>query len=75
MNTFKLDTTGKLCPFPLIEAKKHIAKLASGDTLIIAYDCAQATENLPRWAADEGHHVTAFTQTDSAQWEISIQKK
>ncbi|AFJ46855.1 sulfurtransferase TusA family protein [Shimwellia blattae] len=75
MNTVTLDTTGKLCPFPLIEAKKQMAKLACGDLLVIAYDCAQATESLPRWAAEEGHTVTDFQQTGAAQWQISIRKK
>ncbi|MBK5142468.1 sulfurtransferase TusA family protein [Budviciaceae bacterium BWR-B9] len=74
MKTIILDTTGKLCPFPLIEAKKHIAELNSGDTLVIEYDCAQATENLPRWAVEDGHEVTSFKQTGDAQWQISIQK-
>ncbi|GKX54935.1 membrane protein [Leminorella grimontii] len=74
MKTIKLDTTGKLCPFPLIEAKKIIVGLNVGDTLVIDYDCAQATENLPRWAVEEGHKVTDFQQTGDAQWQISIQK-
>lgn len=74
MKMIKLDTTGKLCPFPLIEAKKMIVDLNVGDTLVIDYDCAQATENLPRWAVEEGHKVTDFQQTGDAQWHISIQK-
>ncbi|EKT63800.1 hypothetical protein OOA_03024 [Providencia burhodogranariea DSM 19968] len=55
MNTVKLDTCEHLCPFPLIEAKKAITSMGTGDLLIIEYDCAQATENIPRWAAEEGH--------------------
>lgn len=74
MKTIKLDTVGKLCPLPLIEAKKHIAEMNIGDTLVIDYDCAQATENLPRWAVEAGHNVTEFKQTGDAQWQISIQK-
>lgn len=74
MKTITLDTTGKLCPFPLIEAKKHIEQLGSGDLLVIEYDCAQTTENLPRWAVEAGHSVTDFQQTGDARWQISIQK-
>ncbi len=74
MNTIMLDTRGKLCPFPLIEAKKQIATLESGDLLVIDYDCGQATENLPRWAAEAGHHVVGFEQTGDACWQIQIRK-
>ncbi|EKT56003.1 sulfurtransferase TusA family protein [Providencia sneebia] len=74
MNTVKLDTCGHLCPFPLIEAKKAIATMDSGDLLIIEYDCAQATENIPRWAAEEGHEVIEFEQIADAQWRMQIKK-
>lgn len=74
MNSLTLDTRGKLCPFPLIEARKTIATLESGDLLIIDYDCAQATETLPRWAAEAGHHVELFEQTGDACWQIQIRK-
>ncbi|BCV46633.1 sulfurtransferase TusA family protein [Shewanella algae] len=46
-----LDTTGKLCPFPLIELQKLIKGIEKGDEVVLDYDCAQATENIPRWAA------------------------
>ncbi|EMD0830501.1 sulfurtransferase TusA family protein [Morganella morganii] len=74
MNTLELDTRGHLCPFPLIEAKKAIETLAIGDVLVIKYDCAQATENIPRWAAEAGHEVTDFEQIGDAQWRMEIKK-
>ena len=33
-----LDTVGHLCPFPLIEGKKAMAKLNRGDSLTINFD-------------------------------------
>lgn len=42
-----LDTTGKLCPFPLIELQRLIASLETGDKVVLDYDCGQATENIP----------------------------
>ncbi|KFD19984.1 MAG: sulfurtransferase TusA family protein [Yokenella regensburgei] len=74
MKTIELDTRGKLCPFPLVEAKKQMALMTSGDVLVIDYDCGQATENLPRWAAECGHQVTEFEQTGDACWRIQIRK-
>lgn len=70
-----LEVMGKVCPFPLVEAKKEIEDLSSGDELVIQFDCTQATESLPRWAAEAGHAITNFEQTDEAAWSITVQKK
>ena len=48
MALIKLETGGLVCPFPLIDAKKKMAELATGDELLIAFDCTQATESIPK---------------------------
>ena len=53
----KLDVVTQVCPFPLIEAKAALAEMASGDELVIEFDCTQATEAIPQWAAEEGHAI------------------
>lgn len=70
-----LNATGKVCPFPLIEAKEAIEEISSGNLLTIHFDCVQATENIPRWAAEAGHQVTNFEQVDEGVWTITLQKK
>lgn len=70
----KLDTTGKVCPFPLIDAKNAIDEIASKDTLTILFDCGQAVESLPRWSAEAGHTVSNFEAVAAGVWTISIQK-
>ena len=70
-----LDAMGQVCPFPLVEAKQAIEEINSGDELVIAFDCTQATESIPRWAAEEGHKVTNFEQVNVAAWTITVQKK
>ncbi|PLR95279.1 sulfurtransferase TusA family protein [Bacillus sp. T33-2] len=70
-----LEVMGKVCPFPLVEAKQVMEELNSGDELVIQFDCTQATESLPRWAAEAGHTVTGYEQLGEAAWEIAIQKK
>jgi len=71
----KLAVLGMVCPFPLIEAKEAMEKLNSGDELVIDFDCTQATESIPRWAAEAGHTVTNYEQLDDASWTITVQKK
>jgi TusA-related sulfurtransferase len=70
-----LEVMGMVCPFPLVEAKKELEDLHSGDELVIQFDCTQATESIPRWAAEEGHAVTNFEQLSEAAWTITVKKK
>ncbi|MFS0644333.1 sulfurtransferase TusA family protein [Siminovitchia sp. 179-K 8D1 HS] len=71
----KLEVMGQVCPFPLVEAKKAIEEIGTGDELVIEFDCTQATESIPRWAAEAGHAVTNFEQIGEAAWTITVQKK
>lgn len=71
---YELNTVGAVCPFPLIEAKDAISKIEVGEELVIPFDCTQATDAIPRWAAKDGHEVTNFEQTDEAGWVISIKR-
>lgn len=75
MMAVKLDTLGQVCPFPLVKAKEAIEKLNSGEELIIDFDCTQATESIPRWAAEYGHEVTNYEQIDDASWTITVKKR
>lgn len=70
-----LETTGQVCPFPLMEAQKALDELGNGDELTINFDCTQATEAIPRWAAENGLPVTHFARTGEASWTITIRKQ
>ena len=74
MATYTLDTAGEVCPFPLVEAKQAMVELSSGDELRIDFDCTQATEAIPAWAASEGYPVTHFDRTGDASWTITVAK-
>lgn len=69
-----LETVGQVCPFPLVEAKKAMDDLPTGDELKIDFDCTQATEALPEWAAENGYPVTHFDRVGDASWTITVQK-
>ncbi|EGF2621529.1 sulfurtransferase TusA family protein, partial [Escherichia coli] len=49
-------------------------EMASGDELVIEFDCTQATEAIPQWAAEEGHAITDYQQIGDAAWSITVQK-
>ncbi|WP_151952522.1 sulfurtransferase TusA family protein [Brevibacterium sp. Marseille-P9724] len=69
-----LETVGQVCPFPLVEAKKAMETLPVGDELKIDFDCTQATEAIPEWAAENGYPVTHFDRVGDASWTITVQK-
>lgn len=69
-----LETTGLVCPFPLVEAKEAMKQLNKGDGLNISFDCTQATEAIPAWAAEEGYTVSEYKQIGDAQWQITVIK-
>ena len=70
-----LEVMGMVCPFPLVEAKEAIETINSKDELVINFDCTQATETIPRWAAEAGHTISNFEQISDAAWTITIVKK
>ena len=65
---------GRGTSYAIIEAKEAMAKLNKGDGLEIEFDCTQATEAIPAWAAEEGYEVTNFEQIDDAKWSITVIK-
>ena len=71
---YQLNTVGQVCPFPLVEAKQAIKTLEVGDELVIDFDCTQATDSIPHWAAAAGYPVTSFEQVGDASWSITVQK-
>ncbi|MGO1391121.1 MULTISPECIES: sulfurtransferase TusA family protein [Brachybacterium] len=74
MAAYTLETNGAVCPFPLIDAKNAMEQLTTGDDLIIGFDCTQATDSLPQWAAEAGHDVVAFDRAGEAGWTITVRK-
>lgn len=74
MARITLETNGSVCPFPLVEAKEAMTTMTAGDELVINFDCTQATDAIPRWAAESGYPVTDFAKTGPAEWSITVQK-
>ena len=50
-----LDARGLLCPLPLTLAKRRMAELGAGETLVVLATDPEAPIDLAAWAADEGH--------------------
>ncbi|PRQ12376.1 hypothetical protein C1Y63_00860 [Corynebacterium sp. 13CS0277] len=70
---FVLDTVGDVCPFPLLKLRQAVDALPAGAYLTITFDCTQATEAIPSWAATAGHRVHDFHRLGPASWSLTLQ--
>ena len=50
-----VDARGLACPLPLTMAKRRMAVLAPGDSLVVLATDPEATIDLAAWAAENGH--------------------
>ncbi len=68
-----LDARGLSCPLPTIQARRALAGLADGDTLVVLATDPEAPLDLAALAADGGH---GFAQArDGAGWRLILVKK
>ena len=74
MAHYSLDVTGEICPYPLIMTRKEIGKLQKGDQLVVTVDYAKSSEDIPRWAKEEGHTVLVVREMGGSRWEIVREK-
>lgn len=63
--TTTLDTSGKCCPMPMVEANRAIKGLAVGDVLeIVATDIATRTD-IPSWCNRLGYSLLSQSEQDA----------
>ena len=70
-----LDVMGRVCPYPLVLAKKAVEKMSSGQVLKVLCDApASAEDSLPKWCEKQGHKFEAVKDEAKGYWDIYIQK-
>ena len=50
-----VDARGLACPLPLAMAKRRMAEIEGGATLVVLATDPEATIDLAAWAAEDGH--------------------
>lgn len=69
-----LDTSGTLCPWPIVETAKAVKAMADGAVLlVIATDAGIATD-MPMWCRATRHEHLA-TYRDGAGWKSLVRKR
>lgn len=53
----RLDTLGLACPLPVLKARKMLAGMRAGETLLIAASDPMAAIDIPHMCAEDGHRL------------------
>jgi tRNA 2-thiouridine synthesizing protein A len=67
-----LDVRGLSCPIPLIRARRELAGLGEGETLVVLATDPEAPIDLAAFAADEGH--ACLEERVRGVWQITLTK-
>ena len=57
-----LDARGLLCPLPIVETAKAVARLAVGQILEIRSDDFGVLADMPAWCKGTGHELVAMRE-------------
>ncbi len=71
----EVDTTGKTCPYPLINMRKAVLKANEGDIISIKGDHPQSFEEIKMGAGALGCEVEEAVNAGEKGWRIRIKVK
>ena len=69
-----VDARGTACPGPLMEAKKAIVTILSGDTMEVLSADVGTKKDLPKWCVKQGHEYLG-TIEEKGYFRIFMRKK
>ena len=70
-----LDARGLACPLPLTLAKRRMAELGPGSTLVVLATDPEAPIDLAAWAAAEGHSYSERTRDGFTEFRLTKGRK
>ena len=62
-----LDTTGLLCPLPVLKAAKRLRAMAPGQILEMTADDPAAVIDVPHFCAEQGYELVSSEDADGVQ--------
>ena len=69
-----LDIRGVHCPGPIVEAKKLLNGMQSGEILKLISNCPGIHSDITGWASATGMKILETVEIDSGEFEFYIQK-
>lgn len=68
-----IDTSGKLCPFPIVETAKAVRALAPGAVLLVIATDPGIAQDMPMWCkATRNEHLATFRE--GAAWKSYVRR-
>ncbi len=61
---YTIDTVGKFCPVPIIEAANKIKEMNAGETLTVISDDIGIKSDMPNWCSMTGHEFLDDNEED-----------
>lgn len=61
-----LDTSGLLCPMPVIRVQNQIKKMQIGDILEVICTDPGTKNDIPTWCRINGHEVLSIEESDDS---------
>lgn len=69
-----LDIRGVSCPGPIVEAKKLLGSMKSGETLALISNCPGVADDIADWCRVTGHRLLATDEIGPGEFEFRLQK-
>ena len=70
---YTVDTVGKFCPVPIIEASNKIKELKVGETVTVISDDEGIKNDMPNWCKLTGHEYLGMDE-DNGEIKVYIKK-
>ena len=70
----QIDTRGTKCPMPVLKTKKALAKMQTGDVLLVLATDPASVADLDQFASQTGHKVLAQDKVNE-EWHHYIEHK
>ena len=69
-----IDTSGRLCPYPIVEAAKAVRSLPDGAVLLVIATDPGIAQDMPMWCKATRHeHLGTFR--DGGAWKSFVRKR
>ena len=70
---YTVDTVGKFCPVPIIEASNRLKEMTAGETLTVISDDEGIKNDMPNWCAMTGNEFLGMSE-ESGEIKVFVRK-
>ena len=70
---YTVDTVGKFCPVPIIEAANIVKEMKVGETITVISDDEGIKNDMPSWCTMTGHEFLGMSE-DKGEIKVFVKK-